>query len=283
MDKDKSIPTVFSDINTPAELIQYLDDSVRRLDNSTYLHHYTTLPRVVDIIGSRTWHLGSAAEMNDRMEYKNGDPKRWRTLFFSCFMCEDKESIGMWSMYAQPWEKGVKISIPKKAIRTWLKKTTELLEISTSDYKPTGRRIYIGNMSSSLRLSSVAYSNADSMQVSKEPEKLSWSNQSNTNIRNAVRIPELTGYIKDMAWSYEKEIRIKAEFVNQDNIQRVAIPLTDELIDSMIITASPLFDGDLMRELDRQIKIQLNTEKSIFTGKLNILTPCKACEYKKLG
>ena len=283
MNKDASVPTVFKDISTPAELIQYLDDSVQRLENSTYLHHYTTISRVVDIIRSRTWHLGNAAGMNDKMEYKNGDPKRWENLFFSCFMCEDKESIGMWSMYAQPWEKGVKISIPKKAIRAWLKKTTELLEISTSNYKPTGRRIYIGDMSSSLRLSSVAYSNTDSMQVSKEPEKLSWSNQSNTNIRNAVRIPELTGYIKDMAWSYEKEIRIKAEFKNRDNIQRVAIPLTDELIDSMIITASPLFDGDLMRELDHQITTHLNTEKSIFTGKLNIDTPCKVCEYRKLG
>ena len=43
--------------------------------------------------------------MNDNLEYKNGDPHRLRNLFFSCFMCEDKESIGMWSMYAQPWEK----------------------------------------------------------------------------------------------------------------------------------------------------------------------------------
>lgn len=43
-------------------------------------------------------------------------------------------------------------------------------------------------------------------------ETLSWSNQKNASIRDAVRIPELTGYIKDVAWSYEKELRIKAEF-----------------------------------------------------------------------
>jgi hypothetical protein len=221
--------------------------------------------------------------MNDKMEFKNGDMTRWRNLFFSCFMCEDKESIGMWSMYAQPWENGVKISLPKQATCAWLKRTTELMEISAQTYKPTGRTIPISGSGASLRLSAVAYSNFDSMQVKKETEKLSWSNKNNTNIKNATRIPELTGYIKDMAWSYEKEIRIKAEFENLQNIQRVAIPLDDELIGAMTITASPLFYGDLVQRLSKEINVHLSVEKSIFTGRLNITTPCQKCDRKKLG
>lgn len=283
MRKEENTTTAFSAIQTPKDLICYLDDSTRRLENSTYLYHYTTISRAVDIIQNRAWHLGNAAGMNDKMEFKNGDPNRWKNLFFSCFMCEDKESIGMWSMYAQPWESGVKIAIPKQAVRAWIKRTKNLLEISTQNYKPTGRMIPIDKNSASLRLSSVAYSNADSMQVKKEREKLSWSNQNNTNIRDAVRIPELTGYIKDIAWSYEKEIRIKAEFENVHNVKRVAIPLDDELIEAMTITASPLFDGDLEQELSKEINIHLNTEKSIFTGRLNITTPCQKCDYKKIG
>ena len=49
--------------------------------------------------------------MNDRLEYKTGrslDPTRWNNLFFSSFMCEDKENIGMWSMYSQPLGEGRK-------------------------------------------------------------------------------------------------------------------------------------------------------------------------------
>ena len=107
-----------------------------------------------------------------------------------------------------------------------------------------------------------------------------WSTAINTNIKNAVRIPELTGYIKDMAWSYEKEIRIKAEFENVRNIKRVAIPLTDEVIDAMTITASPLFEGDLHAELEREIARQVKTDASIFTHRLNIKTICQGCEYK---
>ena len=70
-----------------------------------------------------------------------------------------------------------------------------------------------------------------------------WSTAKNIHIKNAVRIPELTGYIKDMAWSYEKEIRIKAEFDNVYGVHRIAIPLTEDLINAMTITVSPLFEG----------------------------------------
>lgn len=279
-DKKNEAPTNFPDIKTVEGLKLYLDDTANRLRNSPYLYHYTTVSNVIKMIQGKTWHLGNAAGMNDNLEYKNGDPLRWNNLFFSCFMCEDKESIGMWSMYAQPWEKGVKVALPRKVVREWIEDTKEILEISTTNYQPTGRAIAIEESGASLKLSSVAYCNADSLQETKANEKVMWSTAINTNIKNAVRIPELTGYIKDMAWSYEKEIRIKAEFENIRNIKRVAIPLTDEVIDAMTITASPLFEGDLHAELEREIARQVKTEESIFIHRLNIKTICQGCEYK---
>lgn len=281
MNNEKSkVPRKFSNINTSEELKLYLDDMTNRLKNSPYLYHYTTISNVVKMIKGKTWHLGNAAGMNDHLEYKNGDSHRWNNLFFSCFMGEDKENIGMWSMYAQPWEKGVKIALPKEVIRKWIRETKEILEISTSNYQPTGQAIAIGENGACLKLSSVAYCNTDSLQETKGREKIMWSTATNTNIKDAVRIPELTGYIKDMAWSYEKEIRIKAEFENIGNIQRVAVPLTDEVIDEMTIISSPLFKGDLHAELGREIARQIETGKSIFTNRLNIRTICQECEYK---
>lgn len=279
---------IFPNITTSYELRTYLDDSEKRLKNSPFVHHYTTLDNVVKMIRGGSWHLGNAAGMNDKLEYENGDLKRWNNLFFSCFMCEDKESIGMWSMYAQPWERGVKITLPSNAVRKWIRSTKELLEISTDDYQPTGKIIPLGDNTARLRLSAVAYSNADSLQKNSE-EKITWSNKSNKNIRNAAHISELTGYIKDMAWSYEKEIRIKAEFQRAGSIERVAIPLNDEIISQMIITASPLFDGNLQAELQKSIESQLKnngaritlirTDSSIFTHRLNIKTVCQSCKF----
>ena len=211
---------------------------------------------------------------------ENGAPARWNNLFFSSFMCEDKENIGMWSMYAQPWETGVKISIPRETVLQWIKETKKIWEISTIDHRRTGREIPVDGHSGSLRLSSVAYSNADSLQKG-EQEKIRWSTRSNTKLKNATRIPELTGYIKDIAWSYEKELRIKAEFNNRNKIKRVAIPLNQNVIEAMVLTSSPLFEGDLKEELEKESIKQLTTCKSIFTKRLDLKTVCQECKFKK--
>ena len=150
----------FEDITLGTDLIAYLDDASERLKNRDYLYHYTRLDRVVSIYEKRKWHLGSASCMNDRLEYMNGDLNRWKNIFFTCFMTDVKENIGMWSMYAQPWEDGVLITIPKKVVIDWIKSTKKIHEISCNDFKPTGK---VFNIDSDNRvfLSSVAYSNCD--------------------------------------------------------------------------------------------------------------------------
>lgn len=105
----------FPEIETSKDLISYLD-SKERLKHRKYVYHYTTLPNVIAMLKSKTWHLGNARNMNDLIEYANGDKSRWKNLFFASFMSENKESIAMWSMYSQPWEKGVKITISIKVI-----------------------------------------------------------------------------------------------------------------------------------------------------------------------
>ena len=87
-----TIPTKFSDISTPEELILYLDNADKRLRNSEYLYHYTTISNAINIIRSETWHLGNAEEMNDKLEYENGDPARWNNLF-SAALCAKTRKI----------------------------------------------------------------------------------------------------------------------------------------------------------------------------------------------
>ena len=169
----------------------------------------------------------------------------------------------------------------KSGCKKWLKTTTEILEISTDDYQPTGRRFRLKEYDISLRLSSVAYCNSDSLQGKTNEERIMWSTAKNIHIKNAVRIPELTGYIKDMAWSYEKEIRIKAEFDNVYGVHRIAIPLTEDLINAMTITASPLFEGNLEDVLKKEIASKIKTEQSMFTHRLNIKTICQECKLKQ--
>lgn len=270
----------FAKITTPSELAKYLDNVSSRLQKRVYLYHYTKLPNLIAMFRSKCWHLCSAKDMNDLLEYKNGDSSRWNNLFFASFMTESKESIGMWSMYSQPWERGVKIAIPVAIVKNWIKKCTEIFEVDLNTKQLTGQKIKI-SPNVTLWLSSVAYSNAESLEYTGMQETISWSNRHNSNIKNATTIPELTGYIKDNAWDYEKEVRLKAEFDNIHNFKRVAIALPDEVLDAMIITAGPLFEGDLLDEIKKEIQRTVETDTSLFSGNLKLESICINCSYKK--
>lgn len=269
--------TTFSEIRTPNELIQYLNDDYQRLKNSPFLYQYTTLSNAIKTINGQKWHLGNAKDMNDVLEYQNGDKSRWTDLFFTCFMTEDKENIGMWSMYSQPWEQGVKITLPRQVVKDWIKNVSTVYEISSKTFLPTGRKL-----DTRLFLSAVAYTNIDSAQTKNESPIVSWSTAKNDLLMNYVRDSKLTGYIKDSAWSYEKEIRIKADFNNIVGFERVAIDVPNFVIDSMTITAGPKFKGNLIDEIQKEIQRTIHLDNSIFYRKLNIKSPCDNCNYKEV-
>ena len=268
----------FDTIANSTDLIKYLDESYR-LKNSTYLYQYTSISALVNMLRSQTMHLSNAKYMNDQLEYQNGDPEIWKNLFFSCFMMEEDESIGMWSMYAQPWRDGVKISIHKDILRRWVKETKELIEISQITKQPTGR-VISDTDAFKIWLSAVAYSNYDGLSLKEDAEILRCGTQENKILRNVPHQPELTGYIKDMAWAYEKEVRVKTQFDNSVGFERVAIKMPDYVVESMVITPSPLFEGDLMDRLEKEIRHQMRTSASKFVGKLKIRSACDSCSIK---
>ncbi|MFQ7108088.1 MAG: DUF2971 domain-containing protein [Neglectibacter timonensis] len=275
--RKKSKKISFSGITSVSELIAYLDDSSKRLEKCKFLYHYTSLGRVIDIYKGRKWHLANAKCMNDQLEYSNGDADRWENIFFASFMVNVKENIGMWSMYAQPWKDGVLLKIPKDNFEIWIEKTKELYEISCSDFQPTGSKLMI-DTENKLFLSSVAYTNCDNQEA---VEKVTWSIASNTHIHNATHIPELTGYIKDSAWDYEREIRIKAVLKEGHGFKRVAIDVPDDVLDSIQIIAGPLFEGKLENRLREQIDRRIDTNNSLFYKKLHIEKLCAACSHKQ--
>ena len=279
-----SIPTNFQAIKTVQDLILYLDDFSARSKNYQYVYHYTTLPNLIKIINGKQWHLANAKGMNDKLEYECGDSERWKSIFFASFMVESKESIGMWSMYSQPWNIGVKIAIPITVIKDWIKSSPSIYGLkldSDKRYVPVELLTNTDGTNVPLKLSAVAYSNAYSLETPKESEILAWSSARNNHIKGAPSIPELTGYIKDKAWDYEKEIRLKAIIPSRYNFDRVAIEIPDKVILGTIITAGPLFEGTLEEKIKEEVEYQGKTESSIFTKRLSIKNICDNCHYKK--
>jgi len=270
--------TVFKDLSNLSELINYLSNSEARLDNSKFVYHYTGINTALNILSSRKWHLGNAKYSNDLLEYENGDLKLWPHLFLGSFMAESSESIGMWSMYSQPWEQGVKIAISSLALRHWVQKISVLHEVDLDSKALSGRTVPRGD--AEISLASVVYCNTDSRNDSYSVEKITWSNQSNTNFFDAAHIKQLTGYVKDDAWSYEKEIRIRVKLSDDCDFKRLAVDIPDEVFDSMVIYKSPKFSGDIDQLLVSSGCVSVRTKDSIFTGKLSLKSLCEECSYK---
>ena len=285
---NKSIPRNFEKIDSPEGIALYLDHTYARTKRCNYVYHYTTLSTLVEILRGRRWHLANARNMNDQLEYSYGDPDRWKKIFFSSFMMNAKESIGMWSMYAQPWASGVKIAIPLAEMKKWIKNKPEIFGVKENKENADKRfdeyrtSVKIDGVATVLRLSAVAYSNAKDLE-SDETEQLTCGEAKNSVIKNAPDIPELTGYVKDKAWDYERELRLKITFSDEFNYDRVALEVPEYIIDAMTITTGPLFEGDLREKLQEEIKQQTKIEHSIFTDRLFIKTICDNCERLKSG
>ena len=277
MNKKTDCETNFAKIVKVTDLIRYLDDSNARLENRKYLYHYTNIDCMIKIFESKKWFLSNAQNMNDYMEFNNGDKEKWKTIFFASFVTDVKENIGMWSMYAQPWDDGVVIRLPKDIIKQWIKSIDSLHEVSSKTNSITGRVIEVDDKNR-IFLSSVAYSNCDSVETE---EVLTWSNVTNRNIKNATHIQELTGYVKDAAWSYEKEIRLKANVDGVHGLKKVAIEIPEFVFDAMMLTAGPLFRGDLRERLSERIIRTIETSNSLFFNKLKISNACSTCAYKQ--
>lgn len=129
-----------------------------------------------------------------------------------------------------------------------------------------------------LSIVRVAYTNADSVQYKSE-EILICGKAENKQLKNTPHLPDLVGYVKDLAWEYEHEVRVLATMDKNIRCDRLAIGLPDDLIDSMEIVAGPRFSGNLSERIRQEVHRQFTTNRSLFSDKLNWI-PCDSCPEK---
>lgn len=272
----------FENVATHEELKKYLIDKASNLQNTRsevprYFCHYTKLGAAVSIIQGKKWYIGSPLRMNDGLELSHAGKDTWKKIFFACFMLEPKESIAMWSMYAQPWTDGVMIRIPVEKYKEWIKSDTlSVYAADASTKKPTQRTV---TDDVERVFHAVAYTDAEISSHS-EKEQLLCGLEYNTKIKDALISGELVGYIKNMAWAYENEYRLQINYKGEDIPEAVAISIPESVVDSIEIVAGPRFSGNLLDRVEKEIGIALTNERvhsSIYQGKLNWVF-CDDCE-----
>ena len=266
-------PMAFGQIDNSFELAQYLTSrsKITRLSEK-YVSHYTNFDIASNIISSGMFHLNNPKNMNDGLEFSS-DAMDASKLYFASFSLESSENIAMWSMYGQPWNKGVKISILKSDFMNWVKNIREIYKVDSKTYEPIMSspikdEIFIPSFS---RVAYVEWNEKGDVKTISCGE--SAKNQKLKNVNAQI----LTGMIKDAAWSYEKEIRLRVDLTKEIDSERIAVKLPKEILESIVITTGPRFDNYLIRkEFVKPVKI----ENSLYDGKLNYIY-CDRCDIRK--
>lgn len=270
----------FEKISTHSDLKQYLHKKAKRLQHTLnketrYLCHYTNIEAAVKIIQHKTWYIGSPIKMNDGLELSHNDESKWRKIFFASFMLEPKESIAMWSMYAQPWTKGVMIRIPVEKFKNLIKNEPC---IHPADIKSKEADMSKTISDAAISFHAVAYTNADSIGIG-EKEILQCGGEHNDCLSGVLDADILAGYVKDLAWSYENEYRLRVDVDSDMMYPAVSIGLSDDFIDSVEIVSGPRFKGDLQTAIQSQINKcfeENRIRRSLFDQKL-MWVYCDSC------
>ena len=267
--------TDFSLINEAEDLLRYLTDSNHRLKNDSYVCQYTSLRAAFSIIKSGYWYLGNPKAMNDKLEYERYDEYKWNNIFYSSFMIEKNESIGMWSMYAQPWDKGVMISIPTNLFKKWARET-EYVYRADPETKKTDENDRLDKNTAKISIGRVAYTDYE-YNTKDNKACISCGDAKNHNFTDLYHYDALIGLIKDEAWSYEKEIRLRVDLKDVNNFKGVSLKIPEYILKAIIITLGPRHFQIDSKELRFISKKGIGIKNSVFYNKLQWI-PCDSCE-----
>lgn len=265
-DIEKMKVTDFKKASSPQEIVSYLS-SWERLKKTTHLYHYTKLSSMIGIIKSGYWVMRSPECMNDIFEFENWSQYDWSGVFFASFMGEQKENIGMWSMYAQPWVDGVKIAIDKNTFKNWIKNIKTVYKADPETYEVDEHTTFEIGKDATIKYNAVAYSDYDGTDNGKN-ESIRCGRAVNEQLKRGTGNPLLAGYIKNDAWDYEREIRLRVDIDKSIDCKAVAIKVPPELINAMTIVKGPRFKGDLCERIGAELGRNVSTDESLFFGKI---------------
>ena len=240
---DDTTPIMFSELTSREMLKNYLFSSGRRLQAVNSLVKYSRIGTLIKTLSTKKWRIGSPLKMNDKKELSDFPRTNWRKMFYSCFIADSTESIAMWSLYSRPWSDGISIRIDKDTFLDWIYKVEKVYTLNhDGNYQEVdGGRISIVR---------VAYTN-ELTKNSAEKISIRCGVEENTHIDNIFAedndysTGQFAGVIKDLAWSYENEVRIRIDFDREVDVEGVYIDVPDFVIEKLVITAGPLFYGNL--------------------------------------
>lgn len=242
--------------------------------NHNSYYHYTTWDSFEKIAMNRSFLFtrGNALSMNDQHEPQKGSWEIWNKTYIGSFSFGSAENMAMWGLYGLPWEDAVRLEIPKEQMIQWVKSINFVTLWNGTD----GRIVSNCNVT----LADIIYIDG---KVGSTDIRLSRANTSKSiakfpELHGIASDPRMTGYIKNYAWHYENEVRLKIELPHNVGYDKIKVNVPAELIDSIKVTTGPNFqwkDSKFLDELDAAGRVK----PSGFTNLLRYRSICSMCRY----
>lgn len=267
------------DVQTIAELCAFSKEKARTHRN---YYHYTNWNSFELIMQGKSFLLtrGNSLSINDQHEYlMKGSIEEWNKTYIGSFSFGTSENMAMWGLYGMPWEDAVRICIPKNAMLKWVDSIDKVYV--WKDAKKTGN---IEN--ADINLVDIIYSfgkddlkdiaNSTNVNLSRDTKSINTSGRPGLHYVNSD--PQITGYIKNYAWNYEKEVRMRIHLPFGVGTEKVMVDIPDEVLSEITVTTGPSFtyrDSELYKKLRSQGRIK----ESDFENLLNYRPLCKMCAH----
>ena len=185
--------------------------------------------------------------------------------------------MAMWGLYGLPWKDAIRICIPKKEMIEWFNsidtiyvwdENKEIGPINTFE-KTLADIVYIyGTKDNSSFTLTQAFNNV--------------TKKNTGSFRKLDEQKEMTGYIKNYAWRYENEVRLKIKLNQSVNTEKICIHLPQSIIDSIKITTGPCFVWK-NSELYERFMNENRISESGFKNLVNYRDLCSLCEHESFS
>ena len=225
------------DVKNISDLIGYLETKGNKHND---YYHYTTLGALNKIKSSKHFLLtkGNAYTLNDQQESTcKGSVNEWEKTYIGSFAFGSSENMAMWGLYGLPWDEAVRIAIPGKAMRDWI---NNINVVSAWNEKEKRLEPIIDHPEPLLADIVYVTDKGKYITLNRGDEHLTV--EKDLYFKNINNNSKLTGFIKNYAWHYENEVRIRVKLPRPENYNKIAIEIPDEIINSFSITTGPYFD-----------------------------------------
>ena len=220
--KSSSATPNFPDLTTPDQLEKFLNLKGKR-HNAFY--QYTNLGALKGMISSQKLYLSRADTLNDSLEGNGPKTKKTENVYIASFVFREPESIPMWSMYAFPYQEGIRLCFPKKSIKQVIDRFQEFPKVFSTE---TGLEIP-GGSNAKLFAMDVVYAHDGYLEYNGEKHiKKTFFDE----VKKYLSKDTLLRWgVKHDAWIAEREVRLILTIKQKKAIldKKVAIDFSDAL------------------------------------------------------